>query len=369
MAIDTQQLKSLPEFVQDVLTLKECNDVNGALREAYNLNDEELAALLDAVNEIVTKNVSLEDGITMLHAIRADDQFIADVLGKRLLVIDSYLDGVVREELENRDVQPKQYQKEVQRQLSAIDAYRKEQAEANEPYEAPVQAEPVAQGEVPPPDPETEKKQSVAVFQSHIVPMLQADDEDVLAILAFYNASLLSVLADEKDRSFLQKLVRALQANQERLTTKPITVKGEKKPPTVGNWLTDFVEQAGAEYVDAVALSQYLANSKNVAALTAEEKHVVRKLLQLYRNVAFFPRSMPNETGEGWEIIPLSGTLPEDDGDDDDFKTRPQPTQTQTAEETTADPQLALLKELAAQYPEGSLERRAIDEEMNKRRS
>ena len=123
------------------------------------------------------------------------------------------------------------------------------------------------------------------------------------------------------------------------------------------DWLKDFIKQHGGEMFDNIKLSQYLSNSSNVKNLDEVEKQLVRKLLMLYRNLKFFPDSMPNDTGEGWEIIPISqeeGTLPTTragkESKKDGFKITP----------------LQELEILAKQYPKGSLEHRAIMEEIKK---
>jgi hypothetical protein len=52
-------------------------------------------------------------------------------------------------------------------------------------------------------------------------------------------------------------------------------------------------------------LSDFLGTSENAKILDDKEKELVRKVLMCYRNVKFFPESMPSDNGEGWEMIPL----------------------------------------------------------------
>lgn len=218
------------------------------------------------------------------------------------------------------------------------------------------------------------------MFREGLSAVLQTEDKQYLQAL---NRRIFYLFT--KDIDFRDSLLRLLQQNQERVTRGELVLKEKKVPSTVSNWLKDFVAVNGAQYIDTVALSRYLANSKNVTALSADEKKVVRKLLQLYRNLAFFPQSMPNETGEGWEIIPVraedapSGatkktrvrqqTAPPEAGPDSrkqpPSKQAPQ-SQSKPKPQQTRNPHVAALKEMASQYPEGSLERRAIEEELKK---
>jgi len=81
---------------------------------------------------------------------------------------------------------------------------------------------------------------------------------------------------------------------------------------TVSNWLKNFIGTNGSAIFDSVALSKYLTGSKSGAKLSQEEKEKVRKVLLIYRNLKFFPDSMPDDNGEGWQILPFEAPVEEE---------------------------------------------------------
>lgn len=380
MSITITQIKTLPELVQDVMGLEVCNEVNERLFERYRLTEAERHQLIEVMNELFVRQLSVEQFQSALKEIRTEPSFINDILGERFLILDGYFEGAISAALARNGADQAQYQDEIQRQRAGIEAYHREQRAATVPYQPPVQADEAADQEVVI-DVNEEKKQSLELFSQRLVDVLRANSEEMQEIIATYNASLLNVLAEEKDRSFVRKLVRALQGNAEQLTQQPFALKGQPAAPTIANWLRDFISAVGADYIDSVAVSRYLSNSKNVVPLPPAEQKLVRKLLQLYRNLAFFPRSMPNQTGEGWEIIPVERTVKPKVATKPQAAVRPQPQPTAPAARlprpgrvtpprvAAAPDERATLEALAAQYPAGSLERRAIEEELSKLQS
>lgn len=143
-------------------------------------------------------------------------------------------------------------------------------------------------------------------------------------------------------------LVKIFLANQEKLTDKDFVLDGKKQTPTISNWLKDFIKKNGSGMVDNLALSQYLAGSENAKKLDSQEKKLLHKLLILYRNLKFFPESMSNIPVEEWEIIPV----------DDEEKVL------KRSQKIEKDERLVELESLLEQYEEGSLERKAIEEEI-----
>src|SRR3989339_772390 len=66
-----------------------------------------------------------------------------------------------------------------------------------------------------------------------------------------------------------------------------------------------FIKQYGSGFFDNVTLSRYITFSENVKKLDENEKNLVKKLLQLYRNLKFFPDSMKDIPVDDWEIVPI----------------------------------------------------------------
>lgn len=112
----------------------------------------------------------------------------------------------------------------------------------------------------------------------------------------------------EKDLNFKRELERLLYENKEFLTGNSITLSGKAAEPTIGNWLKDFIEKKGTDDFDTVALSDYLANSANTKNLSQAERQKLFDLLNLYRNLKFFPASVAAKPFEDWQIIPFEAS-------------------------------------------------------------
>ncbi len=126
-------------------------------------------------------------------------------------------------------------------------------------------------------------------------------------IAAEINDEILEILLqDFKDNNFTFKsdLEKALYDNEEKFIGRQLMADG-KLSLTIGNWLLDFVNQKGSDYFDNVILSDYLANSVNARQLDNNDKKLLAKILVLYRNLKFFPKSLENLPPEKWGIIPI----------------------------------------------------------------
>lgn len=109
----------------------------------------------------------------------------------------------------------------------------------------------------------------------------------------------------DRDLSARKQIETALLQNQEKITEQPIVINGEKLPGTVANWLRCFAIEKGAENFNSLSISEFLGLSKNAANLSELDKKTLRSLLNTYRNIKFFPDSMPSDDGTDWAIIPL----------------------------------------------------------------
>ena len=189
--------------------------------------------------------------------------------------------------------------------------------------------------------------------------------------------ALLSIkILDNRD-VFKRQLMQALAENQEKITYKRLTVNGVEKEPTVANWILDYNRVLGASATNGIARTQYLVNSVNVKSLSKEEKGKIQKLFELYERL-----KLSSQTLEGYEFdIPVNelgvnGTIRQGV-----FEPTPPETKrdiivkgiidemmgrTKTTAGKGKEDQIAALINLSGQYPAGSLERRAIEEEIRK---
>jgi len=152
---------------------------------------------------------------------------------------------------------------------------------------------------VPTIDIEQEKKIIVDIFATDLISVLlgNADLKKAVNLRIFYILN--------KDLNFRKDLERAFYDNQQKLTRKAFSIQNQNMPPTIGNWFKDFIKKKGGAMPDNLAIADYVANSENAIKLNSSEKKLLRNLIVTYRNIKFFPTSMPNDTGEGWEIVPL----------------------------------------------------------------
>ncbi|NCF75084.1 MAG: hypothetical protein GWO87_01175 [Xanthomonadaceae bacterium] len=85
------------------------------------------------------------------------------------------------------------------------------------------------------------------------------------------------------ERDELKKdLRKVLLDNQEILTEKKLLIGDDILPATVGNWLKDYISNIGNEPADKVKQAQYLTSSDNIKKIEKQEKEKVKTLIELY---------------------------------------------------------------------------------------
>ena len=66
-----------------------------------------------------------------------------------------------------------------------------------------------------------------------------------------------------------------------------------------------LIKKRSADNFNSLSISEFLGLSKNATNLSDLDKKILRALLNAYRNIKFFPDSMPSDDGTDWAIIPL----------------------------------------------------------------
>lgn len=225
------------------------------------------------------------------------------------------------------------------------------------------------------PSPEEEKSIILDIFKEKLLVELKDYEQMISAV----NQRIFAWL--DRDPIAKKQIETALLQNQEIVTDQPITLNGEKLPGTVTNWLRCFAAEKGADNFDSLSISEFLGLSKNTASLSLLDKKVLSALLNAYRNIKFFPDSMPNDDGTDWAIIPLPKTPlePEKSESTNENETvgkatqlidpEMQPARPQTVE-TTVNPdinnKINQLELMLKRYNQDSLEGQAILEEIAK---
>jgi hypothetical protein len=188
-----------------------------------------------------------------------------------------------------------------------------------------------------------------------------------------------------RSNEFKQNAVRALHRNNEIVSSKKFMLHGKEHHPSLRNWLQYFVEVRGSGAASNIETAKFISDSENTKDLSEKEKRDLSRLLQTYGNIKFFPQSLENIPPERWEIVPSDkaetptrtfsppvikkggseGLVDELKGNIDDYA--PGSLEREVLEEEDErDREYHKLLLLQKKYPEGSLERRAVDEEIRK---
>jgi hypothetical protein len=149
------------------------------------------------------------------------------------------------------------------------------------------------------PSPEEEKNIIIDLFKENLLVEIKNYEQVISAI----NQRVFAWL--DRDPSAKQQIENAFLQNQEIITQQAITINNEELPGTTANWLHCFAVEKGTDSLNSLSVSEFLGLSKNTNELSAEDKKIIRALLNIYRNIKFFPESMPSDDGTDWAIIPL----------------------------------------------------------------
>jgi len=169
-------------------------------------------------------------------------------------------------------------------------------------------------------------------------------------------------------------ILKSLSENSERIGGKSLEIKGELKPldPLVKNWLKDYINfSVNYRIRDDLSLSIYINQSKNIKQLSKKEVEVIIAIIKIY-NFLHFPSAEKSEvkaTGHVPTIVSSQQKVVEIDKSGDIFKPAVKANKARGANANKAMDDLTELRELAAGYPPGSLERKAVEEEIGKVRS
>lgn len=229
-------------------------------------------------------------------------------------------------------------------------------------------------------DPIAEEQLALELLRSELVDILQDATPNALSQL---NGGLINLLFNKE--GFKDKAVKALLKNMEKITHRNFILDEKTRAPSVRNWLAYFIKLYGTGMFDNMILSKFITSSENALILDDQERELLHKLLIVFRNIKFFPASLQDIAPEKWEIIPV----PEQESlNKARFAGRIEPSalekdltsirQAQTtlksknlAEEVLTEDKdrrrrLKELEVMISNYPEGSLERHAVEEEIQK---
>ncbi len=197
-------------------------------------------------------------------------------------------------------------------------------------------------------DVEEEQRAAEDLFSSGLKNLLANSDRDAVNDLNGGLICLLNLKPEAKT-----DLLKTLSENDESASRNNIIVGATTERPTFSNWLKDFIRLNGTDIFNNLTLTEYLTNSKNGKLLQDDEKLLMAKFFILYRNLKFFPDSLSGVNPDKWEIVPVNQVTTKSRA----IQNIPGPEQNKKLRE---------LREIAAQFAPGSLERRAVEDEIRK---
>ncbi|NTU98530.1 hypothetical protein HGA64_00775 [Candidatus Falkowbacteria bacterium] len=217
-----------------------------------------------------------------------------------------------------------------------------------------------------------ESQIALNVFSQGLLLYLEDNSEENIAVL---NGALVYLLIN--NFGLKDELIKALSDNQENITKNEIMLSGKVVKGSIENWLKDLFQKSGGGNFDNLKMTEYLTNSENTKKLSAEEREVLGTLFKTYRNLRYFPESMNGLPPEQWYIIPMAKSEQEEQ-EDEVVEVVPAVGAPEPVNVPEAPPEpapipvnpnanrLAELNDLANRYAPGSMERRAIEEEIGK---
>jgi len=201
----------------------------------------------------------------------------------------------------------------------------------------------------------------IDVFNNYFTWQFRLPDYDVLAKL---EAKLLTIIITEERDEFKNKLRQALLENRE-------VIASHAEIKTIADWLKNYNASVGTEPADSLKKNQYLAGLKSNKSLSDFERQKLQTLIAVYelcKLSSFTPQGFEETVPiviDGKLYIFNHGVLEQ---------VKPSKQVEEILRATEGSPQTNAtthnsstgLQQLAEQYPQGSLERRAIEEEIAK---
>jgi hypothetical protein len=197
------------------------------------------------------------------------------------------------------------------------------------------------------------------------------------------NGSALYLLINKPD--CLNRFIKTFLSNQEKIGSKKMMLNDREEESTISNWIKHFIKVNGTEMFSSIVLAKYLTSTFVTTLLNEDEKKILKKVLKLYRNLNFFPESMANIPRDDWEIFPIERDFVFNNKSINRIENKPKEEIikpkieekveiiTKEVEETKElnlpdlnNKELKELQDLLIKYPEKSLERKAIENEIKK---
>lgn len=221
-----------------------------------------------------------------------------------------------------------------------------------------------------------ENKEVLNLFKNQFTTIFELDSFDIWEKLK--SKLILDINVDERD-NFKENIKKSLRDNQEKITSQKIMVNDDLVNPTISNWLKDYRISVGSDrFESSEKRNEYLSYNENIKKITKEEKEKIRILLDFYDKL-----SISSLTKEGYEEgffisdneirgLMIDGVFVKIDKQTEQLikeaqkiiDSKPLNNKILSDDSGIQDEQL---KELLKKYKAGSLEQKAIEEELNKK--
>lgn len=284
-----EKLESLSEELNFYFSSEKVAQAISEISADFNIDKERVNDFLldffisDFKIEELIKNISPD-----IKSQERLNEFICDFLGKLFLPVDNFIDFKVADQIKKYNGSLDKYKQYVSDfEESIVNSNLNNLNNLLEDLEKDF-------------DEEKEERISTYLLEKDLVTILKNSDPSAPRSL---NGSMLYLLTNKIDS--LDKFIRALLANQEVLTKNLLIINNKKEDPTIANWIKSFIKENGSNNFSNIVLAKFLTSSVNCLNLDEVERRLVRKVLRLYRNLSFFPDSMANIPFNEWEIVPL----------------------------------------------------------------
>ncbi len=403
-----KKVNSLAPEVLYILTCSKSAELGVLISDRYKLSSEQIPVMIDLVEKIYVKDLRLADLYPFVKEnFNFDDatarRFVCDVAGYKLLPVSDWLGEDVANFIRSLggDITTYTFENEALKK-NATEEMTADTVALAEPPELPPLVDDGSEFLVFPNDPEylksiqgedvddepgvdDEEEQSGAaedlspeILGAQYKKMLTEELPKLLTVadhlfIEQFNFHLLDLLINHED--YKNDLVDVLLTSQVKIGSDTIVMDGRQVEPTAANWLRYFNSQKGSQMFDVVVLSDFLVNTTNTKFLSAQDKDLLSRLLQLYRNIKFFPDSLVGDEPEKWEILTFVGDpnyiYHDLNSSTIESQSKPSaPITSKPTEDLVKPPvdylKLEALRRLSEQYPANSLERLAVDEEIKR---
>lgn len=218
----------------------------------------------------------------------------------------------------------------------------------------------------------------IDLFTNHFMLFFELTDFDLWET---FKSKLINLELEDRD-DFKKKIKKILEENKEKITNQKIIVNDNISLPTVANWIMDYnIHIGGDKFSSSEKRNEYLSYNENIKQTSKEERMRLRILFDFYDRL-----SISSLTREGYEELllineggvkgfMLNGIYVKIDNKTVDRIKAMQKiidgislAQDQSTDlKTNMFDNSQQLEALMKKYKVGSLERRAIEEELNRK--